>query len=107
MALWTVVIGNYWFQVADVAVQVTSVYHKWYFVAFFVLIQMVFFNILTGALLDAVEEARDSGKVDRVERVISNRLDSTVGPSGYIYSGVWEVEEVAPYALHQGTMRPS
>jgi len=104
MALWTVVIGNYWFQVADVAVQVTSVYHKWYFVAFFVLIQMVFFNILTGALLDAVEEARDSGKVDRVERVISNRLE---GPSGYIYSGVWEVEEVAPYALHQGTMRPS
>jgi len=102
-SLYVVMIQNNWSTAADGPVQVTNENHRWFFVAFTVMVAFVMINVLVGAIIDALNGVREEmlrekqGEHDPLEVVCQQRIDATITPSGGYYGDLWELGDVELY----------
>lgn len=99
-SLYAIMIQNNWNVNANGAIEVTSQYFRWFFVIYTVVVAFVMINVLVGSIIDALSALRDelireqSGVADPMEVLVASRIHTTVGPSGHLYSDVWEVGDI-------------
>jgi len=100
-SLYVVTIQNNWNVAAAVAVDSQkSRGYRWYFFIFTIVNAFVMINVLVGAIIDALDAVRQdslrkaAGDPDPLEHVITERINSTVGPSGNYYGVTWELGDM-------------
>jgi len=96
-SLYAVMIQNNWNVNANGPIEITSRSMRWFFIVYTLIVAFVMNNILVGAIMDALSAANDAlekereGDRDPLEKMVDARLHTTFGPSGQLYSDVWEI----------------
>lgn len=96
--LYVVTIQNNWSVAASLAVDTkNTLAYRWYFFWFTLINAFVMINVLVGAIIDALDAVRQDsireaeGELDPLEKLITERIETTVGPSGMFYGKTWEL----------------
>jgi len=96
-SLYAVMIMNNWNVNANGPIEITSRSTRWFFLVYLIVVAYVMMNILVGAIIDGLCQAREmlvkeqEGIFDPLESIVYTRVNTTMGPSGRPYSDTWEV----------------
>jgi len=106
-SLYQIMILNNWSTNADGAIQMTNYYARWFFVIYILVVAYVMINILVGAIIDGLCQAREQivkeekGLFDPLDSIIRTRVNTTVAPSGRMYGDTWEVADIPMLATSE------